>query len=353
MKESFVPALHAFRAFAILNIVAIHAFEFIFYYADTFESTPSQGLGYLQWADGILLHDSTLYFTFISGILFSMVLADRGYKQFFKSKLTNVVLPYLIFTILFTWRSWNIEGFVEIFDGSTSEFVVAVGHSLISGSAIFTFWYIPVLMVLYLATPALARLLALPKASWLNLIIMFSPLVLSRIRPDTSWTTFAYFLGAYMLGLYAGANYQKLMKVVGRYAVVLTVIALTSTAVLVILFALEAPVWKGIVLTESAWYIQKIAFSALVLLLFERTITRVPKWMDLLGNYAFTIYFLHGYLLFEMYEVMAGTGVLVDSIPMILVFSVLNLAVVILVSILITYIVKLTTGRWSRCLIGS
>jgi hypothetical protein len=69
-------------AFAIINIVAIHAFEFIFYMAGTVENGSEEALGYLAWADGILLHDSTLYFTFISGILFSMILAKRVIRGF-------------------------------------------------------------------------------------------------------------------------------------------------------------------------------------------------------------------------------------------------------------------------------
>ena len=52
MNNQFVPSLHAFRAFAIINIVAIHAFEFIFYMAGTVENGPKEALGYLAWADG-------------------------------------------------------------------------------------------------------------------------------------------------------------------------------------------------------------------------------------------------------------------------------------------------------------
>ena len=351
--KKFIPSLHAFRGFAIINIVAIHAIEFIFFYVDSAEITPKPNLTPYAWGESILFHDSTLYFTFISAILFSLILAERGYKNFFKSKLTNVFLPYLFFTCIVTWRNWSLEGTLTIFNGSLLEYMAVVGKNLITGGAIFSFWYIPVLFVLYLATPIFAKLLAIDKAKWLVILIILAPLVCSRAWPEVTWTNFAYFLGAYMLGMVAGANYQKTIEVIKRYFLLITLTAIVSTAVLVGLFYLDSPKWGMIDLTESAWYVQKIAFAGLIILLFERTMNVVPKWLDVLGNYAFSIYFLHAYLLFEMYDVMAKTIAVPTSIAIILALAVLNVVIVLAISVFITYAIKLLLGRYSRSIVGT
>ena len=36
---------------------------------------------------------------------------------------------------------------------------------------------------------------------------------------------------------------------------------------------------------QTAWYLQKFAIAALVLLWFERVIEVVPRWLDVLANY--------------------------------------------------------------------
>lgn len=353
MTTKFIPSLHAFRGFAIINIVAIHAIEFIFFFAGTADITPKPDLTPFAWGESILFHDSTLYFTFISAILFSLILAERGYAHFFKSKLTNVVLPYLFFTCIVTWRNWGLDGTLTIFDGSLLDFTALVGKNLLTGGAIFSFWYIPVLFVLYLATPLFSTLLTMNKAKWLVVLLILAPLVCSRAWPDITWTNFAYFLGAYMLGMVVGKNYRKTIELTERYRLLLALIAVVSTAVLVGLFYLESPKWGMIIFTESTWYVQKIAIAGLVILLFERTMTSVPKWLDVLGNYAFSIYFLHAYLLFEMYEVMAKIIAPPTNLTTILALALLNVVLVIAISVVMTYAVKLLLGKYSRNIVGS
>ncbi len=352
-RRKFNHPIHAFRGFAILNIVAIHAFGFIFFHAASGENAPKTALAAFEWANGILLHDSTLYFTFISGILFSMVLADRGYRRFFRSKISYVLLPYVLFTCLYTLTSIPPEGAATPSDGGMVTFALLVGNNLLTGGAVFAFWYIPVLLVLYVATPFLAKLLAVKSATWPIVLIILLPLVFSRVWPEIRWTNFVYFLGAYMLGMYVGANYRVTMGWIRKNVTSLSLIAIGSTIILVALFWRESPTWGIVIFAESFWYIQKVAFSALVLLLFERTMTRVPKWLDVLGNYAFAIYFLHSGVLFMTYGLISKWGVVLDSAPLILVFAVGNFVFVIIASVMITYALKMALRGSSRYVVGA
>lgn len=353
-KQEFNQPIHAFRGFAILNIVIIHAFGFVFYLAESMDNPAESALKILNWVNSILFHDATLYFTFISGILFSMILQERGYVRFFKSKLSYVFLPYLFFTALFTWRNWPFDGGAAVlFNGTVLEFVQVVGRNFLTGGALFTLWYIPVLFVLYIATPLFAKLLATKGAKWLNVAIILSPLIISRVWPAISWTNYAYFLGAYLLGMYTGANYRLVIEMVRRYTVLFIATAIGASAVLVVLFVSEDPEWGVVRFTESAWYVQKIAISGLVLLWFERSITTVPKWLDFLGNYAFAIYFLHGYLLFEIYSLMERTGLVLEKGAVIIFWAIATYIVVIAASVLITFAAKTALRGKSRYFLGA
>jgi uncharacterized membrane protein AbrB (regulator of aidB expression) len=151
-----------------------------------------------------------------------------------------VVFPYLFFTILYSWRYWGIEG-LSTYDDSIPDFIFLVANNFATGKANFTFWYIPVLMVLYLFTPLLNKLLAIKKAKWLSIAIILSPLIFSRTWPDTSWTTYIYFIGTYMLGMLVGGNNTKSMELIQKNIILISLVAVVSMAVLTYLFSIEAP----------------------------------------------------------------------------------------------------------------
>ncbi len=98
-QASFLGYLHSFRGFAIINIVFIHAFGYALFLSNnnSFDTKDP-----ISIANGLLFHNSTIYFAVISGILFSVVLKSKGYKRFYSSKLKNVLLPYLFLTLLFS-----------------------------------------------------------------------------------------------------------------------------------------------------------------------------------------------------------------------------------------------------------
>src|SRR6056297_2213580 len=78
-QPSFLGYLHSFRGFAIINIVFIHAFAYALFLANDNSLDPKDPIG---MANGLLFHNSTIYFAVISGILFSVVLKSKGYKRF-------------------------------------------------------------------------------------------------------------------------------------------------------------------------------------------------------------------------------------------------------------------------------
>ena len=104
---------------------------------------------------------------------------------------------------------------------------------------------------------------------------------------------------------------------------------------------------------ESAWYLQKLAFAGLVLLWFENTMTRVPKWLDVLGNYAFALFFIHGFLAFQFVIWMSQYNVRFDSSFELLSYLVLSFVFALGGSVLLTYLGKRLLGKYSRYFLGA
>jgi peptidoglycan/LPS O-acetylase OafA/YrhL len=102
-SKAFYNHLHAFRGFAILNIVAAHCWTILIIVAthgnDSKEFLP------LYATSETLFHNATIYFAVISGLLFSLVLKKYSWKKFYLGKVKNVLVPYIFFSILYAFIS--------------------------------------------------------------------------------------------------------------------------------------------------------------------------------------------------------------------------------------------------------
>jgi len=349
-KQAFEPSLHAFRGFAILNVVAIHVFGFFLFFAKA--SNPKIDVVFLEKSNEILFHQATIYFTLISGILFSLVLKQRGWRSFFRSKVFNVIFPYIFMTFLFTWSHYTVVSY-KLFDEGIISYLQNVWSNLLTGDAIFTFWYIPVLLVLYLLTPVLVELMKHKIFNLPLIILALLPLYFSRVFPELSWTTYVSYLGVYVVGIYFGAHFNEIIEKIHQNVWIIGLIGFLATIVLWFLFKYEIKKWGIVSFQETAFYFQKLSFTCLAILLFKRVSFTTPKWLNTLGDYAFPIYFLHAYLLFEMYGWLANWHLKLNTIPQVLLFCLLALLFTLVVCVLITKLSKLVFGRWSRHLVGA
>ena len=147
--REFIAPLHAFRGVAIVNIVAVHAGSLAIY--DFGGGTAeSNALRLLAAINETLFHGATLYFAFISGLLFSAVPSARGWPRFFESKLKYVLLPYIVMSAVFTLFHWHWSQHFEVFSQGPLAFLAAAARHIVSGTAMDPFWYIPVLACLFI-----------------------------------------------------------------------------------------------------------------------------------------------------------------------------------------------------------
>lgn len=238
------------------------------------------------------------------------------------------------------------------YSGGVLEFFSTVLHNFIYGKALFSFWYMPVLLVLYLLTPPLFTIIKNRNLHWLIFPIVLMPLVTSRFWPEMVWTNFAYFTGVYMVGLYAGANYPEIINKLDSNVLALFNIAIITTLILGLMFIYKIDKWQFISLRESVWYIQKLAFAGLILVFSKRYIEKIPAFIYTLGNYAFPIFFMHAYFMSAAYVLLRWSAFQITNYFVLAVSCIALVILVILLCLIISKACQLIFKRRSRQLIG-
>ena len=305
-REGYLHYVHYFRGFAILNIVAIHAAAFA-------QFVPSGGnidrTTVFSAINESLFHDATLYFALVSGLLFSVVLKRRGLKTFFRSKLLNVVSPYVFCTLVFSWVFWDLDGSgVFALREGLGAYADVLPKNLLFGEAQFTFWYIPILLMLFAATPVLAAWVGRGGyRSVLIWIIMLLPLAVSRAEfvdggNQVRLTTFFYFLGAYTAGLYLGDRLEERLGVLRAYWKPLAAVVVATTLALVLLYINDVGRIGWFSIHESLFYVQKISAAVLVLIWFRHLDPARLRWLSPFADAAFSIYFVHAFFMLLVAE---------------------------------------------------
>ncbi|MEL7003501.1 MAG: acyltransferase [Bacteroidota bacterium] len=352
-STQFLGYLHSFRGFAIINIVLIHAVVAALVAIESMNmSNP------IAVVNEVLFHDSTLYFAVISGLLYTAILKEKGYKRFYINKLKYVILPYLFLTALVTiFKLGNQE------EGSTQPAVLfyfeTLFRDLLYGKANALFWYIPVLIFLYLVTPIVDFLINLKGVGKVFLILlMLAPLVVSRIQMAFEYIlsiqTMIYFTGAYTVGMYLGTDLDNKLSWVKKQSIPLLILSVLATGVLFYLYLQDIDMYGFISLKETAFYVQKICLSGIFIVMFKNLGEKQPGWLHKVARDSFGIYFLHGFFVFGGiplfmfllgYKAISPFNTIVGSVVLLL-FSMG-------VSMLIVLGFRKLMGKNSRMLVGS
>ncbi len=357
-SKHFLGYLHNFRGFAIINIVAIHAVVFAYLGASNFNFDPNNPIAI---TNEILFHNATIYFAVISGILFSAVLKAKGYKTFYIGKFKHVVLPYLFFTLLFSIFDQKSMNPFAVLPNFTAYYHALI-RNFIYGKANFVYWYIPILLFLYLATPLVDYLINLKKIGKLVLIILICiPLLVSRIElmelmqsDFLSLQTMLYFLGAYTAGMYIGTNLEKKLLWVKNNLKWLIIIALLSTIALVYIQLNNIDMMGRVSIRSTLYYIQKICISGIVIILLKNMGERKIFGLHQIAKDGFAIFFLHGFLIFILISVLMPILNFTKIAPFnIFIGAFLMLILSISVSMLLVFIFRKIFGVKSRMIIGA
>lgn len=348
-NTGYIPHLHAFRGFAIINIVAAHCWSFMIFWTG---NLSSEAITWLFWLTETLFHGSTLYFAILSGLLYSKVLHRMPWRRFYQNKVNYVLLPYIAVTLTFTAVYWPFFLQQPAVEDSFSGYVGVASKNLITGNAGIHFWYIPVLIAIFLATPLLSLLQRNTKYGiWLVALI---PLLVSRspfpdfLKPQS----FVFFIGAYALGMAIGANYERVQLWLGNQLKLLSVVAFIASIGVLLTYVLDYQQQGMFSLRQSLIYVQKTTICLLVLHWFARKENTLPNWLSTLGTYAFAIFFLH--VVFIDFVIQAVRETLAESrtVELIGLFGSLNLLVGVLGSVFIAAVMRWLLKKHSRHVLG-
>jgi peptidoglycan/LPS O-acetylase OafA/YrhL len=349
--RSFYKHLHAFRGFAILNIVAAHCWTTLMIIAT--QDNINHELRPLSAVSETLFHNATIYFAVISGLLFSLILKKYSWKKFYLSKVKNVLAPYIVFSVIFAFLS----GLLIVAPGTepltANDVINKLPMHIITGSSFAHMWYVPVLIVLFLLTPVFNVVVTNKKLLPILVVILLAPLFVSRSWPDFVWENFVFFFGPYVFGICLGNNYIQVHLLIEKYKSTLWFVALSTTAILGYLYLIEYESILGIQLQESIGYIQKLSICFIVLNFMQRNEIKSSQFLSTLGDYSFSIYFVHMFFVVVFGFIMIYSGLTPPNILGIFLSGFLLLPLTILVSMGFTWLIKKAMGKYSRLVIGS
>lgn len=347
-KEGYLNYIHLFRGFAILVIVGIHC-RISF-------NWPEQSL-----AKEILitfLDNGTVLFVFIAGFLFQYLREKYQYTSYLQRKAKYVLLPYILISIpaiisdlyFNSMPIWLPQNLVD------QPKIIHALYMIITGKHLGPFWFIPMIIIFYLISPALLKL----DRPWFYKII-FPLLFIAGFFTyrfgyfSNTLDSFIHFFPTYIFGMW-GSHYRKKLIHMRTRWIALLIITYLVLAMLEVQHIIDVPRLNSFDTPETAPYfyfnLAKVRASILCIILL-RVFYMIKKDILIfryLGNYSFGIYFVHVYIITAIEHVIRK---LEPSFQLGALTFLLYVSTVTLLSILFVFFVKKTFKSKSRLVVGS
>lgn len=263
-----------------------------------------------------------------------------------------VSIPAVAITLKYTDLT---ERFPQL--AGTSEGYQAV-WLLLKGGATFNYplWFIPMITLFYLAAPVFIQFVRHPRL-YVVLVVLI-PLSMLAHRSDELDTVgiAVYFLPAYLAGMWASHHRAALEPVLDRWLVALSVAFVGSVAAMLLPLDHHGNYYGAYPFSQEHglidWmFAQKLLLCFTLLAVLRRLDAAIGERLRFLGDTSFSLFFVHGYVLFAFQQVW---GVIAGGPPPggVALTIALTIAVV-LATLGGTAVAKSVLGRRSRYLIGS
>lgn len=272
--------IHYFRALAIIFIVLGHSID-IFDWPDGSELE--------RWLR-IFISNGSALFVFIAGYLFQHLLVRFDAKKYYKNKLTNVLLPYLIVSIpaiiIFTFILERDGVPVGLYDSS---YMNIITYFILTGRHLAPLWFIPMIAIFFMVAVPLKNL---DKSKVFYMLLPIFILISCFIpRGGMPYQYFAHFFSIYMLGMFCSHYKAQINDIIAKPSF------LTVTVSLVIAFAFSEFYYTTRTMT---WlnFLQKCFASIFFLgLLYKFNDKLTSKLLSKVADYSFGVFFIHSYII--------------------------------------------------------
>jgi len=285
-------------------------------------------------------------FVMITGAL----LLHREYEigSFLKKRLGRVVVPFLFWSLVYIWYSWQNEEFAFTNDVWTN--IKIVLHDLKNGSS-YHLWYVYMLIGLYFFIPVIGKFVrnATEKEILYFLIVWFAVMLITqpyllRFNPAVDMHYFAGYVGYLVLGHYLAFKDFN-VKHLRLWMSALFIFSIVLIAVGTWLIIPNAK-WPGTMFYEPV-NPAVLMLSASIFMIVKLTVPKVPpviiRIRDFAGEYNYGIYLGHAlvlYFLDDPFGISYKFCTPIISIP-------LTALICFVVTLLMVWIIsKVTFGRW-------
>ncbi len=333
-KKEFINYIHNFRGLAIIFVVAGHLL--------------------MKWEDGSVAHrtfrviweNGTVLFIFIAGFLFQFLSKKFEYSSYLRKKVEYVLLPYVLVSIpIIAYRllTNDIPGYItnthpDFLDWSTGS---RLAYFVFTGAHMQQLWFIPMITLYYLAAPLFLYIDRNPVRYYILIPLIVLSCFIKREPFNDIPMMSLHFLSVYVFGMFMSRYRQRFLAIAEKYKVL--IIGITVVV-------LSANLYFYPDHNNQLNFLHKMLFCAAFIYLLWKFDRFIPKFLAVLAEMSFGIFFLHYYTLLVLkavYEKFAG-----HPIP----GNLLNWSIYLVAVLLITAgIIKLTKKifpKISRQLIG-
>lgn len=271
--------LNNYRGLAISLVIASHA-------AATLPDPHPSSVSFFSPLFGC----GTILFILAAGYFFTTLSATDSYTSYLKSKIKNVIAPYIILSMpaaliyitgLKTHHDW-----LDLQWLSSLPTLEAYLYLMITGAQLGPLWFIPMVIIFYILCPVWQLLIK--KSLLLPAIFLALIAATAAGRPmhnENSLQSAIFFLPAYLTGmLIPSLGIEKHKEIPSKALLVGTLLALLLNG------WLNA---KASVLTP----VLSLAFAIAMLLFTSQHLTKKIKILDLMARLSFFLFFVHGYFI--------------------------------------------------------
>jgi probable poly-beta-1,6-N-acetyl-D-glucosamine export protein len=355
-RKLYLNSINYFRVFAISSIVIMHCY----YKVDI--PLPEKLYNYFR----TLIDGGTHYFVFISGVLFHYLFyPSYTYKSFYMGRVQRVFIPYLfmgiplIFIYVFIEKGPLHDMFFS-YEGNSQFLYYAIPFMkyFFTGRMLLPYWYIPFIMVFYLFSFSFIPFIKLNFSSQILLILFMLCLSMVIHRAYFSLNVLqnvVYFAPVYLSGIFYSLHRTKINIFLtnNKRYLLLFGLSLVTMYVHVFVFKKSGSSFKyfWLITVPDLLIISKllISFSTVALLSRFDNVNHQKIWLlDQIAKKSFAIFFLHQFFI----EFAARYG-LIRFIPFFGISKLLLFTlIVIALSILSAYFIRLIFQKYSKYLIG-
>lgn len=296
-KSKFLNSINYFRGIAIIIIVMAHSYG-IAHWNVYHNATILEKFFYSLNLNG------SIYFIFISGFLYKHIFYTKfNYKKFMLKKTKYVLVPYLICSVIPILSTVFIDGGGKFLPASLqSQPIKEIVWFLITGRAVYAYWYIPMIMLIFAISPLINYII---RSKYLLKIILFMiPISMIIHRPlhnTNPLHSLIYFLPVYLLGICSSIHHQKMKNYLqsNQRKIIILLIALGLGLIQVLLFNVSGNFTKSLfsLTLPDINLIQKILLCFLFMSILDNYENTDIKSMKKTAETSFAIYFIHPFLL--------------------------------------------------------